>query len=115
MWPVEYYTTARGRQPVAEWRDGLDKQNKAKIDARIQKLREYGLTLLGTDILERISGSDPDFYELKGGQCRIATYHDKRGKTFVLLHGFLKKRRREREHIERARHLLHEYLSAQGG
>lgn len=115
MWLVEYYTAENGRQPVAEWRDGLDKKNKAKIAAKIQKLGEHGLKLLGTKMLERISGDDPDLYELVGGQCRIANYYDRWDGKFVLLHGFLKKGRTEPRHIEQARCLLHRYLSAKGG
>jgi len=115
MWLVEYYTAENGRQPVAEWRDGLDKNNKAKIAAKIQKLGECGLQLLGTTMLERISGDDHDLYELIGGQCRIAIYYDRRRDTFVLLHGFLKKGRTEPRQIETARRRLRSYLSAQGG
>jgi len=118
MWSIEYYKTALGRQPVFEWQKGLDKGNESEIDVKIKKLGEYGLKLLNTNMLKVIAGADPDFYELRGGrrsQCRIAIYYDRRRSTFVLLYGWLKKRKRDKLNIERARHLLHSYLSAQGG
>ena len=115
IWTVDYYTTRGDRQPVAEWRDGLDRRFRVVIDAKIQKLGEYGLELLSTEMLKIISGDDSDFYELRGGQCRIATYYDRPRATFVLLHGWLKKKRRQKQDIKQARRLLHEYLSAEGG
>ena len=115
MWAVEYYTTRGGRQPVAEWLDGLDKRFRAVIDAKIQKLGEYGVELLSTEMMATIWGDDSDFYELRGGQCRIATYYDRSRATFVLLHGWLKKKRQQKQDIEQARRLLRECQSAQGG
>ena len=114
MSAVEYYTRSNGRQPVAEWRDGLNSRVKAVIDAKVDHLARYGTELLRTDMLKTISGSD-DFYELRGGQCRIALCCDRPRDTFVLLHGFLKKKRVESGEIEQARRLLHEYLSAKRG
>lgn len=115
MWTVSYYRRKRGDQPVAEWLDGLDINSRAVSLAKIEKLSEYGLELLATDMLTTISGDDSDFYELRGGQCRIGTYYDRRRATFVLLHGWLKKKPLERREIKQARHLLHEYLLVQGG
>ncbi len=117
MWSVEYYTTARGRQPVAEWLDGpeLDRDNNADMRNKIERLRESGFDLLIPRMLRKLSGVDPPLYELRGNRYRIATYYDRRRGTFVLLHGFKKERRRERQHIETARRRLRSYLSAQGG
>ena len=110
MWTVEYYIRRGGRQPVAEWRDALDKNFRVTIDAKIQKLREYGLEL-PAKMLTTILGADKDFYELRGGQCRVAVYYDRRRATFVLLYGWLKKKRWQNRDIEQARRLLYEYLS----
>lgn len=114
---IEYYTDKKGRQPVVEWRDQLDIRNDHIIDNKIKKFMENGLKVLNTDMFDVIKGDDSDFYELKGGlnkQCRIAIYHDKRRNTFVLLHGWLKKKGRDEQNIERARTILHRYLSTQG-
>jgi len=115
MWSVEYYKTSMGRQPVAEWRDELDKSSRNNIAAKIEKLREKGLELLNTNMLTRILGYEADLYELIGGKYRIATYYDRRDGKFVLLHGFKKTKQRETRQIEQAHRRLHRYLSAKGG
>lgn len=53
---VEYYTRNSGRQPVAEWLDGLDDKSKANIVAKIDKLARLGLELLRTEMLNVCSG-----------------------------------------------------------
>jgi phage-related protein len=80
------------------------------IAAKVVSLSEHGLELLSTKVLERIQGDDHNFYELRGGRCRIAVYFDELARRFVLLHGFIKTRDNERREISRARDLLHEYL-----
>ena len=109
MWHIEYYAEPSGGQPVAEWLDGLDKSVRAVIMDKVVRLEEYGLTLLGTKIMKRIENKDKDFYELIGGRCRIALYHEVTSNSFVLLHGFIKKRQRETRAISIARSRLHEY------
>lgn len=64
MSTIVYYTRRNGRQPAGEWRSALDKKLRKVIDGKIKKLGQYGLELLGTDILKTISGDDSDFYEL---------------------------------------------------
>ena len=115
MWFIDYYKDEDGQQPVAEWRDGLDKSSRNNIGAKIGKLRLNGLELLNTNMLKRILGYEADLYELIGGRYRIATYYDRRDDKFVLLHGFKKTKQRETLQIEQARRLLHRYLSAKGG
>ena len=112
MYTIDYYTRPNGDQPVANWFDTLDRQKRAVIKDKIQYLGEYGLVLLGTAMLKPVKGEN-DLYELIGGQSRVIVYYDKGkgGNKFVLLNGFLKKRKREREKIDEARFLLHEYLS----
>jgi len=62
-------------------------------------------------MMKRIQNRDKDFYELIGGRCRIALYHEVISITFILLHGFIKKRQRETREIDIARSRLHEYQS----
>lgn len=118
MWQVEYYTRRGGRQPVVGWLDDLghsDIQSRTVISDKITNLSEYGLELLGTEMLKVIVGNDKDFYELRGGKCRIGTYFDRLRNTFVLLHGWRKKAQRENREIEQARSFLREYLREKGG
>ena len=111
MWFIDYYTEPGGRQPVAEWLDGLDRNARAVIMDKVGQLEEHGLTLLRANMMKRIQNKDSDFYELIGGRCRIALYYEVISDSFILLHGFIKKRQRETREIDIARSRLHEYQS----
>lgn len=117
LWPIEYYIRINGRIPVAEWLGGreLDKNSKAVILAKIEKLGECGLELLGTEMMTPIKNKDRDLYELVSQKQRIAVYFDRKRATFILLHGWKKQKQRQPQDIEQARRLLREYLSRQGG
>lgn len=114
MYAIEYYIRGGGHRPVSEWLDGLDQRLQAIMDTKIKRLAQYGLELLKTNMVKTISGGDRDLYELRCGQCRIAFYYDRRRGTFVLLHGWLKKRQKHEPDIEQARRLIREYLSSGG-
>ncbi|MDO8635799.1 MAG: type II toxin-antitoxin system RelE/ParE family toxin [Dehalococcoidia bacterium] len=111
MYVIEYYTRRNGYQPVIEWLANLSIEHRSVIINKIKKLSDYGLLLLGTEALKAISGDDKDLYEIRGGQCRVATYYDRQRSTFVLLHAWLKKKPKHEQDIEQARHILHEYLA----
>lgn len=84
MYTIEYYIRGNGRQPVVDWRDALNSKLRKVIDGKLLKLGQYGLQLIGTDIVKRIAGDDTDFFELRGGQCRIATYYNRQHNKFIL-------------------------------
>ncbi len=115
MYEIEYYTKRSGQQPVAEWIESLDKNFRNVIRDKIEMLANYGLRLINTEMLKNLSGKDKDFYELRGSQCRIGTFYDRDHNRFVLLHGWLKKKQKQVQDIEKARSLLHEYLFTQEG
>ena len=110
MWDIEYYTRPNGAQPTREWLNSLPIDYRKVIKAKIVSLAQHGTELLDTKVMERILGHDSDFYELRGGRCRVAVYWDGTVRKFLLLHGFKKTRNNERREINRARDLLHEYL-----
>jgi phage-related protein len=109
VYHIDYYTEPSGRKPVTEWLDNLDRNTRAVIMDKIRRLEEHGLTLLRTNMMKRIQNRDEDFYELIGGRCRIALYCEVMSNSFILLHGFIKKRQRETREIDIARSRLHEY------
>lgn len=111
MYNIDYYIEPSSNQPVAEWLDGLDRNARATIMDKISQLEEHGLTLLRTNMMKRILNRDKDFYELIGGRCRIALYYEVISNSFIMLHGFTKKRQREPREINIARSRLHEYQS----
>lgn len=109
MWRIDYYTEPNGREPVAEWLSGLDIKAKEVIMDKVGFLKEHGLALLRTKIMKRIENGDKNFYELRAGNCRIALYHATANDSFILLHGFLKKRQKETREIGVAPSRLREY------
>jgi len=111
MWHIDYYAEPSGRQPIAEWLDGLEKNVSAHVHDKIVRLQQNGLMLLNTSMMKLIKGYGSDFYELKYDKYRIAVYHETTTNTFILLHGFKKERRRESREIRLAYSRLHEYQS----
>ena len=114
MYRDEYFQRANGEWPGLSWKSSLPQNLQVKIDVKSEKLREYGLELLNTKMLETIKGNDDDLYELKGGRCRLAVYYDRQRSTFIYLNGWLKKKQRQTKDIADARVLLHEYLNIKG-
>ena len=78
-------------------------------------LERNGLILLETKAMKRIGGNDDGLYELRGGQGRITAYFDRDRSVFILLNAFLKKSGKQKDKIEEARGLLHDYLDRKGG
>ena len=111
MWHIAYYAEPSGRQPVAEWLDGLDKKTSAYMQDKVVQLQQHGLVLLNTSMMKPLKGYGNDFYELRYSNYRIALYHEKVNNTFILLHGFKKEHRREPREIETAYSRLREYQS----
>ncbi len=111
MWNIDYYTEPSGRQPVADWFDGLDRKVSVHMKDKVVRLQQNGLVLLSTSMMKPIKGYGGDFYELKYSNYRIALYHETVSNTFLLLHGFKKERRRESGEIRTAYSRLREYQS----
>jgi phage-related protein len=111
VWQIDYFEESSGRQPVADWLNGLDKNISANMYDKVDRLQENGLMLLNTSMMYPIKGYGGHFYELKYSNYRIALYHDTESDIFVLLHGFKKERKREPREIETAYSRLREYKS----
>jgi len=111
VWEIEYYEAADGQIPVQLFIDGLTVKAKAKVARTIDLLEEFG-TNLGMPYAEHIEGK---LWELR---TRISTsryriiYFIDTGKSFVLLHGFLKKTRKiSKVDVQTAKNRLTDYLS----
>jgi len=73
MYLVEYYLNKKGEQPVSKWLNSVfksDATGASRIDAQIQKLSEYGLKLINTNMMKPIIGTDNHLYELIPGAYR---------------------------------------------
>jgi phage-related protein len=95
VYQLEYHTRPNGNQPVADWLDNLSPNNSAVVMSKLDKLRQVGLELLKTGMMKRIKHIQhvDDLYEVIGGQGRVLVYYERQDNKFIMLHGFLKKRR----------------------
>jgi len=90
VWRIDYYQTAGGKAPVADFIDSLDVKSKAKVAKTIDLLEQFGVSL-GMPYAKHIEGQ---LWELRThynrNRYRII-YFLVTGQTFILLHGFIKK------------------------
>jgi len=111
QWKIFLYKTPLGETPVNKFILSLNLKAQSKIYKTIELLRVYGIAvglphikkLIGTELWElRIIGSD---------NIRIL-YITLTGKTFILLHGFKKKKQKTpTKDIKIAKYRLAEYKS----
>ena len=92
-WKIQFYKTANNKSPVEEFIQKLDTKAQNKTIDMLTLLKEFGITLslphskkvVGTPLWElRILGND---------NIRFF-YIAQPGKTFVILHGFQKKKQK---------------------
>ena len=91
-WAIEYYHTATGSIPVAEFIDALRPQAKAKFIRSLELLEQYGL-LLREPWVKIIQGI-PKLRELRFisfGEIYRIFFFPVTGRKLILLHGFKKK------------------------
>jgi len=92
-WHVIYYKTLHGEKPVYEFIQHLDETSKAKIINVINLLAQYGVAVKGPHI-KKLRGTN--LWELRTvGKDNIRIFYVTwTGKTFLLLHGFKKKKQK---------------------
>lgn len=87
---INYYHNQNNVSPVKEWLDELANEPKAEIFRVFQMLSKYGIDL-GLPFVRPLESK---IYEIrakdKSGIYRVL-YFAHRDKTFILLHGFIKK------------------------
>lgn len=90
MTKVIYYTTSSGENPVRDFLDSLQKQDKAKIFRIIQNIEQYGL-LSVIPHLKKLTGTP--FWEIRilGRNNIRIIYVSITAESILSLHGFLKK------------------------
>ena len=90
-WDIIYYQDSQGNIPVQDFIRQQYPKVKAKIIRYVDLLQDLNLTL-GEQYVEKLAGSD--VWELKmrhGSDCYRILYFASSGRTFILLHAFLKK------------------------
>jgi phage-related protein len=104
IWDVQFYATASGRTPVADYIDALSKVEAARVVADLAVLQETGAAL-GMPHVRHLVGTDLWELRVRGQIQHRLLYVAVRGRRILLLHAFTKKTqqtpRREIETAER--------------
>jgi phage-related protein len=116
-WEIEYYQTAAGSVPVAEFVDSLSPQVKAKFVRSLELLEQYGLLLR-----EPWVKSIPAVTKLRElrftsfGEVYRFFFFPVSGRKLVLLHGFKKKTQETpRRELQTAEARMKDYVQRHGG
>ncbi|OGY10465.1 MAG: hypothetical protein A3A58_03180 [Candidatus Blackburnbacteria bacterium RIFCSPLOWO2_01_FULL_41_27] len=90
-WKILLYRTSQGESPVKEFIDNLELKAQTKVYNTINFLRDFGTTV-GSTHIKKITGTDLWELRILGTDNIRILYVAITGKTFLLLHGFKKKR-----------------------
>ena len=115
VWEIELYKDRSGKEPVADFLDGLQGGTRAKVVKMFDRLAEYGV-LLDEPFTRQIRGKIREL-RVKDNQGNVRIlYFTFTGRRFILLHGFLKKTDKtpERE-IDLAEKRMKEFIERYGG
>ncbi len=85
------YKTSGGAYPVQEFIDSLEIKVQSKVKDSIKLLQEFGIRL-GLPHVKKLTGTELWELRILGGDNLRVLYIAMTGKTFVLLHGFKKKK-----------------------
>ena len=108
-WKIIYFKTETGKFPVYVFIESLTSLAQAKVIHSLDLLEEFGI-LLGLPHVKKISGTD--LWELRVlGKDNIRIFYiAMTGKSFLLLHGFVKKKQKaDIKEIKTAEKRLQEY------
>ena len=109
-WKIELYENAKGEKPVEDFFDSLETKAILKINHAIELLETFGLEG-GYPHIRKLTGSDLWEYRILGSDSIRIFYVSLTGKTFLILHGFKKKKQKTPiKEIKIAEERLEEYL-----
>lgn len=109
-WKVELYKSARDDRPVEDFIESLEAKTRLKVFCAIQQLEEFGLEG-GYPHIKKLAGSNLWEYRILGLDNIRIFYIAIGAKTFLLLHGFKKKKQKTPiKEIRTAEQRLQEYL-----
>jgi phage-related protein len=116
-WEIEYYQTAAGSNPVAEFVDGLSPQAQAKFIRSVELLEQYGL-LLREPWVKSIPNV-PKLRELRFtsfGEIYRFFFFAVSGRKLIFLHAFKKKTQETpRRELQTAGARMKDYVQRHGG
>lgn len=90
-WKILLYRTIQGDSPVKEFIDSLELKAQSKVFDALNLLESFGIRL-GSPHVKKLTGTP--FWELRilGADSIRVLYIAITGKTFLILHGFKKKK-----------------------
>lgn len=90
-WKILLYKTQQGTTPVNDFILELDLKAQSKVRDTIKMLQEFGVHL-GLPHIKKLTGTELWELRILGGDSIRILYVAITGKTFLLLHGFKKKK-----------------------
>ena len=111
-WKIIYYKNTQGRFPVFDFIENLDEKAKAKISNTLDLLKEFGIRL-GLPHVKKVTGTVLWELRILGSDSIRIFYIAVTGKSFLLLHGFKKKKQKtDTKEIKIAAERLRNYKTA---
>jgi phage-related protein len=108
-WKLEFFETARGDRPVAEYLEGLPLEERAKMIRGLDRLAEFGTALTMPEV-RRMKGSDLWELRIRGCNHHRVFYVVVIGRQILLLHAFAKRSQRTpKRELQTAETRLREY------
>jgi phage-related protein len=95
-WKVVMYKSSSGDYPVRQFIDSLEIKTQAKVHNTVKLLQEFGI-LLGLPHVKKLTGTDLWELRILGRNNLRVLYIAVTGRTFILLHGFKKKKDKIRQ------------------
>ena len=110
-WKVILYRSPSGVHPVQQFIDSLEIKAQSKAQDAIYMLKEFGIRL-GLPHIKKLTGTDLWELRIIGNDSIRVLYVAVTGRTFLLLHGFKKKKdKTPPKEIRTAEDRLAEYRS----
>lgn len=108
-WSIDYYETENGKFPAKDFIDGLNPQAKYKVIYALDLLEEFGIGVRPPKV-EKLEGTPLWEIRIVGKDNIRIFYVTKSAKSFLLLHGFVKKKQKtDRKEIKIALDRLEDY------
>lgn len=113
-WSIVYYQVlTQTNSPVRDLIESLEKRAQNKIVRTLELLENFGIKL-GPPYTKKVVGTDLWELRILGQDNLRIFYIAMTGKSFLLLHGFIKKKQKtDKKEIETALVRLKEYRSRQ--
>ncbi len=110
-WNIVYYESLSGDIPVYDFIENLSPTAKSKVSNTFDLLAEHGIKL-GLPHVKKVTGTKLWELRILGGDSIRVFYVATSGRTFLMLHGFIKKSQKApKKEIKIAIARLKEYKS----